>query len=972
MSLSAYELINEKEIDDIHAHGIVYRHKKTGANICVLSNEDENKVFYIGFRTPVKDSTGVPHIVEHTVLCGSRKFPLKDPFIELVKGSLNTFLNAMTYPDKTVYPVASCNDKDFQNLMDVYLDSVFYPNLHSNVNIFRQEGWHYELENKEDDLIINGIVYNEMKGAFSSADGLLEREILNSLYPDTNYSFESGGDPDNIPDLTYEAYCDFHKQYYHPSNSYIYLYGNMNIEEKLDWIDTEYLSHFEHLEIDSSIPDQTPFTKIREIRKAYSISSTEKEQDKTYLSANWAMETNLDPNLYVAFSLLDYALLSSQGAPIKQALLDAGIGNDIYGGYDNGVKQPYFSIVAKNTEEEKKEQFLSVIQSVLRNQVETGIDKATLLAGLNTMEFRFREADFGRYPKGLMLGLQMLDSWLYDDNQPFLHLEELGVFAFLREQIHTDYFEQLIQKYFLNNTHQSVVVIYPQKGLHEQKEAELAKKLSGLKASLSDQELDQIIQETKDLRLFGETPSTPEQLDTIPLLERSDMKQVSDTYSNIESEAGRAKLVWHDYDTSGIIYQDYLFDVHHVVEEDVPYLSILSALMGRLDTEDYSFKELSDEIHLYTGGINTETNAYANFRQVDDYYPKLELHFKTLPLNYKKAMKLAESILLRTKFDDEKRILEVLEEIKSRTQAAISASGHSVSAMRGMSYYKPRSRYLDLISGIGFFRKLCEIVTHFEENKIVLIKKLKSLTERIFTQNNLLVSVTTSKEQLEAIKPDIAAFADKLDNREKEDSVTVGVTPTKNEGFTDASQIQYVSLVGIYDQNRTPYHGSMRIFNTIMNYEYLWGNIRVKGGAYGCSANSGRFGDIFFTSYRDPKLSESLEVYRKTAEYLRNFDVDERGMTKFIIGTFSSMDAPLNSYAKGLRSMLSYISGLTYDMIQKERDEVLCATVSDIRKMAVPVAEMLEHASVCVIGNEKNIADNKEVFDYITPLVSEG
>ena len=425
--LNAYEIREEKRLDDIHSDGILLVHKKSGARICVMSNEDVNKVFYIAFRTPPKDSTGVPHIIEHTVLCGSKKFPVKDPFIELVKGSLNTFLNAMTYPDKTIYPVASCNDKDFQNLMDVYLDSVFSPNIYKEQNIFRQEGWHYELNSPEDELTLNGVVYNEMKGAFSSADGVLDREILRSLFPDTPYSNESGGDPQVIPELTYEAYLDFHRQYYHPSNSWIYLYGDMDVVEKLKWLDQEYLSNYDRINVDSAIPEQAPFTEPVEHEIPYSISSTDSTENNTYLSCNWAVGNNLNREQYIAFDILDYALLSTQGAPIKQALLDAGIGTDIYGGYDSSSYQPVFSIVAKHANASDQKRFVQIIRKVLQEQVENGINKKTLLAAINGSEFKFREADFGRFPKGLMFGLQIMDSWLYDENAPFLHIEELGV-----------------------------------------------------------------------------------------------------------------------------------------------------------------------------------------------------------------------------------------------------------------------------------------------------------------------------------------------------------------------------------------------------------------------------------------------------------------------------------------------------------------------------------------------------------------
>ena len=498
--LKAYEVIKEEKLEDLDSIGYLLRHKKSGARISVISNDDENKVFYVAFRTPPEDNTGVPHIIEHTVLCGSKKFPVKDPFVELVKGSLNTFLNAITYSDKTVYPIASCNDKDFKNLMDVYMDAVFHPNIYDKEEIFKQEGWHYELEDKDAKITINGVVYNEMKGAFSSPEGVLDRIVVNSLYPDTPYSNESGGDPDSIPDLTYEDYLAFHKKYYHPSNSYIYLYGNMDIVERLEWLDREYLCNDDKITVSSEMPLQEPFDEVREVKEKYSLASTESLKDNTYLSYNMSIATTLDPKLYLAFDVLDYALLSAPGAPLKKALLDAGIGKDIMGSYDSSVYQPIFSVVAKNANADQKEEFVKVIREVLEEQVANGVDKKALLAGINSEEFKFREADFGQFPKGLIYGLQCMDSWLYDDTKPFLHLEASPTFAFLKEMADTDYFEKLIQNYMLSNTHVSVVMIEPEHGLNARKEKELEEKLANYKKSLSEEEIENLIKETAHLK----------------------------------------------------------------------------------------------------------------------------------------------------------------------------------------------------------------------------------------------------------------------------------------------------------------------------------------------------------------------------------------------------------------------------------------------------------------------------------------
>lgn len=570
--LKSYTILEKRFIEDLNSMSYLLEHKKTKARVALLSNDDPNKVFYIGFRTPPKDSTGVAHIVEHTVLCGSDKFPVKDPFIELAKGSLNTFLNAMTYPDKTVYPVASCNDKDFQNLMNVYLDAVFHPNIYKEEKIFRQEGWHYEMESPEDDLKYNGVVYNEMKGAFSSPDDVLDREVMNTLYPDTIYSVESGGDPDVIPELTYQDYLDFHHRYYHPSNSYIYLYGDMDMAEKLDFIDKEYLSAYDYLEVDSKVDFQKPFTEPAEYRKTYSILDSEPEDHAAYLTYNVVMGESLDRKLYIAMQILDYALCTAPGAPLKQALIDRGIGDDVYSEFENGILQPFFSVVAKNAQESQKQEFLDTIKEVLTKQAEQGIDKKALLAGINHFEFKYREADFGSYPAGLMYGLQMLDSWLYDDRAAFIHVEANHTYGALRRAVNDGYFEDMIRKYLLENPHRSVLVLAPEKGKTARKDKELAEKLAAYKATLSKEEIEKIVADTKALREYQESEDSPEALATIPVLTREDLTKKCVPYVNELRSCKGTDLLFHDIDTRGIGYIRLIFKLDDIEEELFPYV----------------------------------------------------------------------------------------------------------------------------------------------------------------------------------------------------------------------------------------------------------------------------------------------------------------------------------------------------------------------------------------------------------------
>ena len=616
--LNAYEVLQTEDLSDLKSKGTLLKHKKSGARVLLMENDDENKVFTIGFRTPPSDSTGVPHIMEHSVLCGSKEFPVKDPFVELVKGSLNTFLNAMTYPDKTVYPVASCNDKDFQNLMHVYMDAVFYPNIYQHDKTFRQEGWSYKLDDPDGELTISGVVYNEMKGAFSSPEGVLDRVVLNSLFPDNAYSVESGGDPEVIPELTYEQFLDFHRKYYHPSNSYIYLYGDMDMEEKLRWLDEKYLSDFENEPVDSEIHLQKPFTEMKEVVQEYSIASEESEEDNTYLSYNKVIGTTLDEKLYLAFEILDYALLSAPGAPLKKALLDAGVGKDISGSYDNGVYQPIFSVISKNANVEQKEEFVRLIEDTLKDIVKNGINKKALRAGINYHEFRFREADFGNYPRGLMYGLQLFDSWLYDETKPFIHMQAIPTFEFLKEQVETGYFEELIQKYLLDNTHGSIVIIKPERGRTARMDKELADKLQAYKDSLSKEEIDALVKATKELEEYQEEESAPEDLAKIPVLGREDISREIAPIYNKELETGGVKLVHHEVETNGIGYTALLFDLSGIPEEKLPYISILQSVLGIINTKNYEYSELFNEINVHTGGIGTSLELYTDVTKVKE------------------------------------------------------------------------------------------------------------------------------------------------------------------------------------------------------------------------------------------------------------------------------------------------------------------------------------------------------------------
>lgn len=966
--LKTYELIEKREIGELNSTGYYLKHKKTGAKVCLLSNEDNNKVFYIGFRTPAPDDTGVPHILEHSVLCGSKEFPVKDPFVELAKGSLNTFLNAMTYPDKTVYPVASCNDKDFQNLIHVYMDAVFYPNIYDKKEIFCQEGWHYEMEDADGPLTLNGVVYNEMKGAFSSPEGVLERVVLNSLYPDTTYANESGGDPEAIPELSYEEFLDFHRRYYHPSNSYIFLYGDCDMAEKLAWLDEKYLSHFTYLGIDSEVRTQAPFEKTVEVVKEYSISAGESLEDNTYLSYNKSIGDTLDEKLYLGMQVLEYVLLSAPGAPLKQALLDAKIGKDIMSSYDNGVKQPIFSIIAKNANESQKDAFVKVIEETLEKLAEEGLDEKALRAGINYFEFRYREADFGNYPAGLMYGLQAFDSWLYRDDSVFLHLEAIDTFTFLKEQVTKGYFEGLIRTCLLENSHASIVIIRPEKGLTAKQDEELKAKLQAYKETLSSAEIAEIVAYTKHLKEYQSEPSPQEELEKIPLLERKDIGKGALPFQNEEHKVDGVTLVHHDLFTNGIGYVGLIFRANEIPEELIPYLGLLKAVLGKVDTEHYTYGEFSTELNLHTGGISCGVNAYESVQDSGSYMAAFDVRTKALYEELEVAFKMIKEMLLTSKMANPKRLAEIVAEGKSRLQMAFQTAGHSMAALRAMSYYSESSCFSDMTGGVTFYHFLEELEGSLEEKWEVIAEKLVRLTHCLFRPENLVVSYTAEGKGLEVLENQLRGLIAELYSDEQEKGSWKLEPVKKNEGLQTSSKIQYVARSGSFAKMGLPYTGALKVLRTIMSYDYLWNNIRVKGGAYGCMNNYTRNGQGYMVSYRDPNLEKTNQIFEDSVAYTESFEVSERDMTKYIIGTISGMDTPLNPNARGARSMGAWLSGLTFEQVQKERDEVLACGCKEIQALAPYLRAMLQQNYLCVIGNEEKIAENKDMFGTIENL----
>ena len=852
--------------------------------------------------------------------------------------------------------------------MDVYLDAVLHPNILRYEEIFKQEGWHYELTDMDAPITINGVVYNEMKGAYSSADEMLQNAIYQNLFPDNTYGKDSGGNPARIPELTYEDFLNFYRKYYHPSNSYIFLYGDCDMKERLEWMDKEYLSAYDTIEVTSQIELQKAYDTVKQVVGKYPIGNEESEADNTYLAYSKVVCDISDKVLRQAFAVLDYVLISAPGAPVRQALIDAGIGQDVYGSFDDGTLQPVFHVCAKNANASDKERFVEIIESTLKDIVEKGINKTSVLAAINSSEFRFREADFGSYPKGLLYGIECLDTWLFDDENAFDAMEMLDVFEFLKQQVETGYYEELIQKYLLDNTHGVVVSLEPEKGLNTRVEEELEKKLADYKASLSDEELEKIIEDTKRLEEYQEEEVSEEDMQKLPMLERKDMRKEVLPFSNIEEKIGNVPVVRHEVFTNGINYITFMFDAGDVDKEDLPYLGFLRSVLAFVNTESYSYSELNDVINIHSGGISSGLTTYADSKERGKYHMKYEFRIKMLEDKVEESLNILKEIILTSKLEDVKRLSEIVAQTKSRLQSVLSSAGHVVSATRSIAYFSQYGYIQDATSGIAYYDEICKMDAQMKQEPSVVIDRLCKVMNQIFGQERLLISFTAETECYDRAMPAIQKFVDALPKGktpEKDKRYTMG---QQNEAFTDASAIQYVSRSGNFVNHGFAYTGALNILKMILSYDYLWNNVRVKGGAYGCSSSFLRTGDSYFTSYRDPNLGKTNEVYEKIPEYLRNFQADEREMTKYIIGTLGGMDAPLYPEGKGQRAITAYLKKLSLEELQKERDEILNATDEDIRKLADLIEAVLSDGNLCVIGNENNIQKEKELFQNIRSL----
>ncbi|MBL4931365.1 insulinase family protein [Clostridium paridis] len=965
--LSGFRLDSVTELKEINSIGLIFTHEKTQAKLIKLVNDDDNKVFAITFKTPPENSTGVPHIIEHSVLCGSEKFTSKEPFVELLKGSLNTFLNALTFSDKTMYPIASKNKKDFFNLMDVYLDAVLHPNLYKEKEIFMQEGWHYEIDETTDELKINGVVYNEMKGVYSSPDSIISREASTSLYPDTTYGVDSGGDPDVIPELTYDYFVNFHKKYYHPSNGVIFLYGDGDTEEELAFIHENYLKNYDFGPVDSEITIQEPFNEERKTKLSYGISEQEDESKKTYISLNYSIGDTLDKELGLSFEVLEYILLTANNAILKNRLIDSGVATVVSGRYERGIKQPYLNITIKNTDEENEREIISKIEEILKDICKNGISENFITGAINRKEFEIREANFGGYPKGLIYAIRILESMLYG-GEAFLNLENTETIDDIRKKAANGYLEKLIEDYILNNTHKSIIVMTPEKGLTEKKENDLKAKLKKIKETLSSDELQRIKDEAEKLNKRQLTPDTKEQQDTIPKLAIEDIPKKVENIELKEVDIKGIKTLFTPMFTNEIAYVKLIFDGRTIEKEDAQYMALLSFLLGKINTKTKTYEELTNDINMSTGGISYSTRSFYKKGNMEDFTPVFTMAGKALSSKIGELVKLMKEVAIETSFEDTNRILQIVRDLRSRYQMAMVASGNVIGALRAIGYISKRGYFEDLIGGLGLYNFLCDMQKALEENPKEVKEKLESVSRKIFNINNLTISFTEEESKLSLLEENIDVLIDGL-NKEGVYLKDYDYPLKKlNEGLLTQSNVNYVVLGGSYLNKGFSYSGSMRVLNTILNFDYLWNKVRVEGGAYGVRINLSKDGFIYFSSYRDPNIDKTFDAYKKTVEYLKSFNATDEDMVKYIIGTISKLDIPSNPDSKADKAVSDYFAGVTYEELNKEREEILKTSEKQIKDYYKVIGEAIRDNSITVVGNENQIKASKDIFDTIVNL----
>ncbi|WP_208560186.1 insulinase family protein [Marinilactibacillus kalidii] len=961
----SFQSLETKELTDIQSVGTLYEHEETGAKVLYLKNDDPNKSFTIGFKTPPYNDNGIAHILEHSVLNGSEKYPSKEPFVELIKGSLNTFVNAMTFSDKTIYPVASTNQKDFKHLMGVYLDAVFKPNLYTDEQILEQEGWHYHLEDAEDELIYKGVVYNEMKGATASPERQVYQSLISHLYPESIYSYESGGEPQAIPSLTHKEFVEFHENYYHPSNSLTILYGDLDIDEAFASLEAYFDGMGKKEPVDLSIEVSEPAQKVYE--GTYSITEGDTPEGKDFLALGWHVASQDNPLDKYGLEVLQEILFGSNQAPLKKALLDAEIGGDIDGDVDDIGFPTAFTILSKYADASKMDKLKQVVEETLSTLAKDGINKELIEGALNKITFQTKEAAISEdNPRGVIYAIRSLSTWLYEKD-PFVYLSFSTYLDQLREQADNGYFEKLITDKILNNPIRVEVTLTAEPGKNDKLEAETLEKLQAYKAEMSEEDIEAIVTKTKALIKRQETPDSPEDLAKIPTLTREDLNTEVENYPLEASTIFENTRFYHaDQFTSGIDYINLYFDMSDFKQEDYPLLGYLSKLLSRLGTKNYDVATLQRQSDLHTGGIYATMDIFENLE--GELKPQFVIRGKGLADFSEKVIELMHEIMAHTAFTDKAEMLKITQRSISNFENAINYRAHVLAANRALSQIKPSSKLNELAGGIDQFGHLKSIRDDLKAGEVnELAEQLQVLLAKILNKKRMTVLYVGESERVAPIKAQLeTAFSAISDNDMGEKTVFEAGSLIK-EAYVTAQDVNYVSTAadatGII-----PFTGSTSVLGTVFRFDYLWNEIRVKGGAYGSLYNHRRNGNFALGSYRDPNISKTLNIYQQLPSFIEKLTLSESELVKYIIGTMSPLEQPNSAFSKGLIAYERMNRGLKQADIKQLKEEILSTTSNDLVALADDYRKVLEKSTVVVIGNKAQIEKEKALFDKVIEL----
>ncbi|NQT62805.1 MAG: insulinase family protein [Candidatus Marinimicrobia bacterium] len=962
--MSGFKLVEKRFVKEVDAECLLFKHEQSGARLLKISNADINKTFCITFKTVTESDAGTPHILEHSVLNGSKNFPVKSPFDILSKGSLNTFLNAMTGSDITLYPVSSMNDKDFRSLMHIYLDAVFNPLIFEDPRILEQEGWHRDLEHADSSMTYKGVVYNEMKGAFSSPTRELGYLVDKQLFPDTPYRFSSGGYPAVIPTLTHEDFLDFHRKYYHPSNSYIFLYGDGDTESELAFIDEHYLSKYSPSDQVVDIPLQPAFDALRSASGVYSATEDSELEGNSYLSLSFVVGLSTDQQLGLGLSVLAQALFNNESAPVRLALQDAGIGKDVSAWVDD-LKQNVFHIQVQNANPDDSEKFKQVVFETLEKTASQGLDKDAITGILNRKEFNLRE---GNTPhKGLNYNGKALSSWFWSD-EPFSGLEYEKPIAALKKAIASGYLEELITESFVNNPHALLFTLNPQPGLESENDTRTSAELTAYKENLSSGEVTQLVDHTEMLVDYQKSEDTPEALATIPLLDLEDINPDADWFIVDESRVSRIPYLHFKTFTNDISYIRLFFDLRVLSEDQLPYAALLATLLGSIGTENYTFGELDNALDTHLGGFSTYLTSYLQNRDDDQLIPKFVLSTKAMSPDQRKVFDFSEEILKRSQLDDVDRIKDVLTRHHSRLSANVKRDGLGYARTRLFSYTTKAGMFNELTGGLEYYWFISDLVDNFDTKQGGLINELKNVSDLLFNKKNLIASTTCSDDAMKLFRSELKGFSKRLGREKPAFQDWALKSSSKNEGLMAASKVQYVLQGGDFTNLDYIWDGKIRVLNQIISREWLKNQVRVIGGAYGGFARFSPTGQVYFGSYRDPNLTSTLENYARTPDFLATLDIDQKEMTRFIIGTISGMDRPQTPSQRGNTAVARYFTRLSQEQLQSERTAVLTTSLEDVKSYEKMVADILENSPLCVYGNEDKLKQHKNIFEKLITL----